>query len=367
MSQTSQAVEMRFTELRISGSGTVEATPLVFKFTSPEHATPIGDLNLHLQTKTVRKEIPGSNKVVEQSLATTWQPFEIAGEWSDSWGNRRSSELGTPERTGAYAFSMVQRFAQFVGRQPLVRWEFDAWSFVGILTDFKIAYKRKGRIGWMITISPHENETIRPRRPVVRKNVQSIPKWMQDARDKGTVLTSSYDSQLRALDLKTDLVSEFKQNALLGINDALDRLQAIDASTFTSDPVNKLLLVASTFRRLRGACLQGQLALSRITSSETIAFDDALQTVGFSEWSHTSIYTLWQMIKIARDGELDCRRRARQRPKALYYPRQGESLERISAQFYGTPNNWRAIYDRNNLSSLVLDGTEELIIPEMAT
>ena len=71
--------EMTITELRRTGAGTLEDVRVVFRWTGVEHSAPQGDLELHLMVKTVRKEMPGSNEVVEQGLAATWQPFLVTG------------------------------------------------------------------------------------------------------------------------------------------------------------------------------------------------------------------------------------------------------------------------------------------------
>jgi nucleoid-associated protein YgaU len=66
----------------------------------------------------------------------------------------------------------------------------------------------------------------------------------------------------------------------------------------------------------------------------------------------------------ADEAERDMRTRAKASPRAIHRPYAGESLYRISERYYGTPSAWRRIYEANNLSSLVLAGTEELLIPE---
>ena len=348
---------MIITELRRTGTGTIDGSGVVFKFSGVQHSSAQGDLNLHLQAKTSRKVIPGSNSVVEQTLAVSWQPFDLVGEWDDKWGN-----IGT-QRDGEFAFNTFQEFSKLVTRAPLVRLELDALSFVGIITDFKVRYVHAAKIGWAFTLSPHVNESVEALR-IVKIETQSIPKWIQDLAGYNDIMEVHFDElQTEVPILQTPRVDEFTR-VMLEINDAINRIQGIGADGFTNDTYRKLMLLATTFRRCRGAAYQATLALSRLTSSADLAFADILHSLRYAEWASSSLTTAWKMIGVATRAEIDTRRRANQRPKAIYYPKRGESLERISMRFYGTADNWRPIYDKNNLSSLVLDGTEELLIPE---
>ncbi len=358
------SVEMVITELRGDGEGVLESPPQVFKFSGREHSSSMNDLELHLKVTTVRKEMPGSNTVVEQAMSATWQPFELNGEWDDKWGNRRPLGIASMNRTGSYAFFMFQEFSKLVSRMPLVRLELDALSFVGLLTDLTVTYRTKTRIGWKVTISPHENETVEVDRPagVVK---QSIPKWLEDSALISRDMNLAFDEIRISSSLKTSMFEKF-QLRLLEVNDALSRLEEVSLDAFIVENLQqRLYLMATTYRRVRNAYKALTDDLISINSAE-LAFEDSLQAASFSEWVHSSLVSAWRAIGLSMNAEDDVRKRAYQKPKAIYYPKRGESLERISMRFYGSANNWRAIYDKNNLSSLVLDGNEELLIPEQA-
>ena len=357
------------TELQRAGDGTLESTPVTFRWTSAEHSSPQGDVGLHLMVKTNRREIPGSNKVVEHAMSATWQPFVLEGEWDDKWGNRRFPSNGVLTRTGTYALEMFREFAKMVTRMPVVRVELDALSFVGLITDLKIGYRTQTYIKWSATISPHINEiiTVDKKRD---KPQQSLPKWVEDASNSLDDVKINYESikgvTLPPVAFKTPQLDRFT-TVLLELNDAIDRMQGIVEDGFHTETESKLLLMASTFRRMRAASKSGIDYLKNSQPDENIGYNDALDEMRYKEWSSGTVEQFWLMIGLSRDAELDCRRRAKQRPRAIYYPKAGESLERISMMFYGTADNWRAIYDKNNLASLNLDGTEELVIPERGT
>lgn len=358
--------ELIITELARAGDGSLEDTPVVFRWTSAEHASPIGDVSMHLMVKTNRREIPGSNRVVEHAMAATWQPFTLDGEWDDKWGNRRFPSNTTLTRTGTYALEMFREFAKLVTRMSIVRVELDALSFVGIITDLKVQFRTQTYIRWSATLSPHVNEIINVDK--TRKIVQqSLPKWVQDATKNRDDIKLSFDG-IKGLDLppiafKTTQLDRFSI-VLLEINDAIDRMQGIVEDGFHTDTESKLLLMASTFRRMRSATKSGFTFLKNSRPDDNIGFADELDRMRYKEWANGSVEQFWLLNGLCRDAELDVRRRAKQRPRAIYFPKSGESLERISLLFYGTADNWRAIYDKNNLSSLSLDGTEELVIPE---
>ncbi len=353
---------MTITEVKRSGGGVLEETQTVFKFTGQDHSSPIGDLQLHLMVKTSRKEMPGSNEVVEHAMAATWQPFELTGEWRDMWGNRNTTNGFS--RTGPFAWFMVEEFAKFVSRMPLVRFELDAFRFICLITDFHIRYQTKSKIGWTMKLSPHINEVMEGTRAPRRTIAQPIAKWIQDLADQSTTMNDNY-KRVQFIPLKTTRLEDFAIK-LAELNAGMDRLQSIGADDLTFGTTNKLLLLATTFRRLRNANIQIALALSRVTSPLDVAFTDVLKMAQYTEWNMGTQTLAWQMVGASSRAEIDALSRARQKPKAIYYPKRGESLERIARRFYGSANSWRIIYDRNNLSSLTLDGTEELIIPESA-
>ena len=52
-------------------------------------------------------------------------------------------------------------------------------------------------------------------------------------------------------------------------------------------------------------------------------------------------------------------------PKARYKVQAGDTLQRISIKYYGTPNSWDKIYDHNKLTSTDLTRGTVLEIPNL--
>ncbi len=347
---------MRIQELRRTGAGTLEDGLVKFEWSGPNHSSMQGTLDLELMVKTVRKEMPGSNEVVEQVLSSTWQPFEMSGEWDDKWAGR------------GFAMGMYNDFSQFVARAPLVRMTLDKHSLVGILTNLKIKYQKESKISWTITMSPHANESfedpalVTDRRDRVRK---PIDQWWQTFKAQLDAMTALRKG-VGNLPLRADVLSTF-DTLLAKVNSVVDQLSNIATNGLQgSDTERDLLRVSSTFRRIRGAGLEVTYGIQKQSNTVDVAYQDVIGTLKYDEWTNTTITALWRSTGLARQAEIDMQSRLGLNPIAIYRPKKRESLERISVKFYGTPDNWTKIYDGNHLKSRVLDGTEELLIPRLA-
>lgn len=358
---TARTAKMSFTQIALV-NGRLTDLSQKFTFSGAEHSSAQGDIDLHLKVETIRKAIPGgSGTVVEHMMSATWQPFEISGEWDDKWGNRAASQFQS-QRSGAFAFTTYQQFAQFVQKMPFVRFEIDELSLVGIITDFKVKYRHYSRIGWQITFSPHINETTYEVRGPALIPTQPIPSWLLSASDVNDRLNGSL-KLLQSLSLKTEILNTIK-GKLLALDDGLDRMNGFVADGLSGSDINTtLLLMATTFGRIRAAALDTSIAVASATSSDHLAYDNVLNAVTFQQWCSDTFTDSMTMVGLTSRAERDIRARAGKNPIAIYYPKPGENLERISAKFYGTEDAWRLIYDASNLHSLVLDGTEELFIP----
>lgn len=343
----------KITELRRSGAGTLEETPVVFEWTGDTHTSMQGELKTSLHVQTARRVLPGSSNVVEHCMSASWEPFECNGEWSDRWAG------------SGFAWDTYLAFARMVQRMPLVRLTLDKMSYVGILTNFTSRYRTVDQIYWSFMISPHLNEAVGAPVPTPPRKVerQSITQWASEARDLADTLQESLINA-QSLPIKTeDVLSANDQQ--LEIEDAVSRVENISINVQVTTPA-QLLLLATAFRRVRGAGINLSAGVQTTRADQAVSYEDALLSLNYEIW-RTQAYTNGLLATgRARQAELDMRARAGQHPRAIYRPRQGESLERISMRFYGTADSWRTIYDANHLESLVLDGTEELIIPQQA-
>jgi hypothetical protein len=343
---------MRIVELRRTGAGTF-AELTKFEWSGPSHSSMQGTLDLELAIKTVRKEMPGGNEVIEQGLSSTWQPFEMTGEWDDKWAG------------AGFAMQMYNDFAPFCARIPFIRFTLDEHSLIGLITNLKIKYKTAAKIFWTLTLSPHRNETftdeIQFAAPKERKPIDQW--WKQFQANLATF--ASFRAGARKIPLSTDVLTKF-DTFMADLNGAVDELGHVATNGLESDTERRLLRLASTFRKIRGAGLRVAFGIQKQASTVDVAYDDVMGTLTYDEWVNTARTQLWRNTGLARLAELDMQARVGHHPKAIYRPKSRESLERISKKFYGTPGNVDKIRDANPGLPNVLIGTEELLIPELA-
>lgn len=341
---------LRIVELRKVG-GSYEETLTEYEWNTRSHSGPQGAMALHLKVKSSRHEMPGSDDVVEHALSATWQPFDLSGDWRDVW-------MGTGEAERTF-----ENFSRTVGKMGPVRLTIGKHSFVGLMTDFKPDYIEPGYYRWAFTFSPHKNESIGPFRLRAAQLYQKpIPTWLEDAKNQRDTLLDSA-AAVQDLPITDDVIADV--TAGLGeIVDAVDRIEGMVDNGFVDNAQRTLLAMATTFRRVRLAGVSVAAQLKGRRADLSIAYDDAINELKFTYWAAQSTFDSWVMSGLARDAELDMRSRAATRPRAIYRPKAGEPLERIALRFLGSAEAWRDIYAANHLDSLVLTGTEELIIPE---
>jgi hypothetical protein len=342
----------RITELRRTGAGQLEALLTTFEWNSQTRSMMQGVLSHELAVKTVREEVPGSDTPVEQVLAATWQPFEFEGEWRDSYAGR------------SFAMDTYREFSRLVGRAPLVRLQLDQLSFVGLLTNLTLIYQTRDRIGWKVRMSPHTNELVgnyRERQAAPRVT-RPIDQWVSDVEDPIEQITG-FSEAAKSIPAADTTVIDIAPG-VDRFNDALDDLKSTALEGLGADAERTLFSLASKFRRVRGAGIELVQTVGQKRADLSVAFDDAIQTLKFTEWTHNTVAEGYRAIGLSSKAEVDMRATAARKPRAIHRCQAGESLERISLRYYGTANNWRAIYDANNLQTLLVDGGQELIIPE---
>ena len=340
------------TELRRTGAGILESTPTVLRWTSGEHSAPRGQIEHALSVKTVRQEVPGSEEPVEQVLAATWQPFPLDGVWDDRYAG------------AGFAARAYDEVARLVQRASLVRLQLDRLSFVGIITELKLGYRTRDRIAWSIVVSPHRNETVgevRPRDTSVSA-IRPVAHHVAVATSTVDTLTAAH-ADAGSIPMATDLHAEAGED-LDALGAVTSKLRAASEAGFEEEAAQRLLGVSALFRAVRGAAQAIPQRFARARSTAQVAYGDVVQTLRFEAWARTAGADARRAIWGAEKASTDLRVQARQRPRAVHRARAGESLKRISQRYYGTADGWRAIYEANNLASLTLVGTEELVIPE---
>lgn len=341
------------TELRRTGQGVIEPTLVQFRFDAKSHTAPVTELAPILRVTTKRDEPVGSTEVVEQVLVAAWQPFSIKGHWDDKWAGF------------GFAQNTLLEFRKLVARGSLVRIEFEELSLEGIITEFAPHYIRRTRIEWEFTFSPHKfgdgearvglivQPTSRPTREHVAE-AERIAGLLADAREAARSIPQT----------GTSLADVGEELGQIDINIGAARISSDRG--IEVDAVRQLTSLAARFRGIRDGTQRVVNSLTKLRSDSHVAFDDAIATLRFDVWVKNSAADGRRLAVRSSDAERDMRLQAAARPRAIYRPFAGESLYAIAIRFYGSPEDWRRIYSANRLSSLRLEGTEELLIPERA-
>lgn len=356
---------MTVTQLTRSGSGQLDQTNVAFSWSGISHSSLQGILQLKLGTKIARKVLPG-NVVVHQAMSAAWEPFVLKGEWRDVW-------MGQGEAKRTYL-----EFAKMVERLPLVRVVVDDQSLVGMIMDPEFGYHHEGWIDWSFTLSPETNETVSADQasgtggPVLQK---SVPQWFQEATDKTQGLHDSVDA---ASDLPLSTEDQLDaQNSLVEVDAAMVRItelstaigptsdQVSDTTNVGTDITDTVWALPTCYERLQRAALAVGVVMAPQSADQALGYDDFILSLRFEQYAHQTTVRTWDLVGHAIDAARDMRSKSSQRPRAIHRARPGESLERISNFYYGTPDNADLIYRTNHLASIVLDGTEELLIPEV--
>lgn len=339
------------TELRRTGAGRLEDTPVVFRWDAASRSMPENIIETPLVVKTHRTELPGADEPVEHVMSVAWQPFELSGQWKDRWAGR------------GFAMSMYREFGRLVARGSLVRIQFSQLSYVGLITDYTPGYRRDDWVTYQFTFSPHQNETIGSTR--LKRVVQVQARPIIDHVGQAQAINAEIAAQQEAA-REIALASSLREDLgidLLALSGVIDRAADAGGHSLETDATQKLLAVGALFRSVRGAAQSVTQRVAKVRSDAHVALDDVIQTLRFDEWTRTTASDARRTMFQSWQAERDMETRARAKPRAIHRARQGESLERIGLR-YGVP--WRLIYDANGLSSYVLNGTEELVIPEVS-
>jgi hypothetical protein len=344
------------TELRRTGAGVLEATPTIFRWDADTRTAPHGDIEQQLQVKTVRTEYPGSDEPTEQVLAATWQPFDLGGEWQDRHAGQ------------GFAMATYRDFARMVLRAPLVRLQLEQWSIIGLITNLRLSYVWEKRVAWTATISPHVHETVGSARTagkILQPSSRPPREHAAIVEDAAADLRAASDA---ARLLPTTGTTTQDAGIQLDLVDAnVDRLNVSVAAGLEIDATAKLQSIAGQFRATRDASISASVSLRPVRSGTLAGFDDAVLWLRLDEYARSSQANQRALALSAQEAEDEARNTAQARPLAIYRPAAGESPYRISARFYGTPNEWRRIWEFNALDTFVLTGEEELVIPQRGT
>jgi len=307
-----------------------------------------------VQQRTSRMDYPGTENVTEQVLGSNFTNFDLKGDWQDKFNS------------AGYAIKTWKDFQAMVRRGNITRIEFKSMAFTGIITDFAWTYRREYDIGYSITFSPHRRVDDAPS----RKNLVAHDKSPSELSDK---IKLAIQNDMKSIN---DRAPSAQLAGSLG-SDLLKDLENLTDSSNAFDIVNTqriLAIGADKGLSLRKAIAITDLVVARaarlservkaVRADTSLLYQTPLSVLHMESWARGLNASALRIAVDGYDAKKQLRRRADPRAKALYRPFAGESLYSISNRFYNTPQRWREIKTRNNLTYTQMTGLELLIIPE---
>lgn len=299
--------------------------------------------------RVIRTDYPAANRPSAQVLGPTNEPMTFEGRWDDRYNFH------------GYAINERQSFEAMCRRGNPVRITFRQEVFDAIISGWDFEYHRDDYIRYSFTVenfgrpdSQEENTTTpTASAPASFDDTNFITQAILDTHK--TAPASAFSGSSR---VTVDGILKSMSASLNGLADTLDTRQGI------LQPVSAFQKTATMFRLVQGDAANVVTALVSARADTEIAFKSAKAVLDFECWSR-GLRSQCAILK-GQTGRAATAMDERGQPKGIgiYYPRKGESLYAISNQVYGTPHCARLIAQRNGLSSLRLDGTEKLIIPE---
>lgn len=347
------------TELRREGDGGFVDTPIKFEWTAAGKSVPRGTWRFGVEQRTVREDYPGSEEPVEQVLGFNFTNEPIAGVWDDRYN------------TPGFALQTMRAMEALVQRGSMVRLEFESLTIHGIIKKADFDYKRPDYIGYSLNFSPHYRVLGSSARPGPgRKRTPEGLKSPREYRDLCGPLVNLLHEKANAepaqyVTLTSEAVPTLKQRVAAIMTAFNDLVAAINQRIAPKvEEFEALKRVASCLSVIKGQAAGLMTDLASAKSSTMVAWDDAKAVIEFDDWTRSMKAYARTLALTSWEGSEELSRRVQPKAIALYYPSARESLYGISLRFYGTPSAWKLIADRNNLQTLMLTGTEALIIPE---
>lgn len=301
--------------------------------------------------RVVRTDYPGARRASAQVLGPKHEPSTLEGRWDDRYN------------FSGYAIAEKRRFEAMCRRGNPVQISFAGEIFDCIITDWSFAYRRDDYIPYSFTIDNYGRPDEDAVRPVVTTAVQSSAQAFDDTKLIADAIAEAH---------KKAPASAITGSSRSGVETALKSMSAnlnklsdvLDTRQGALKPIAEFKKTATMFRMVQGDAANVVTALVTARADTELGIRTAMTVLDFESWSRGMRAQARLLLGTSRKGAQSMEERAAPKAQGTYRPHAGESLYAISRRFYGTPHAWHLIADRNGLSTLRLDGTELLIIPE---
>lgn len=354
MSANDKKREFKVTEVKRTTSGGYTDLSNKFVWDRETQSSPRNAWEYALKLRTVREDYSGGNFVTEQVLGWNFEPFTLEGVWDD--------------RYAGAGFAEGNRLAweAMFTRGPTVRLEFEGIQIVGLITHFAITYRQQFRQGYAFTFSPHvrDDNTIVDLAPRAISNPDDYRVQAQAIVEQAKEfhLAAPREYLVGTIWAGVDAVVTDWDNKMTDVAAIVaNRILVADPA---SQAVNSVARLAQQFTDLATSAGSMLDLVGALPSDTSLSFESALNNLNLECWSRGLAFQARALLTMATQAAQELSQRVDSSTRALYRPHAEESLYAISNRFYNTPHRWRDIQARNNLTGIVLDGTELLIIPD---
>lgn len=315
-------------------------------------ACPLKPWAMPMEQRIVRTDYPNAVLPSRQIMGPRYQAQTFRGHWDD-----RYNGLG-------YAENELERFEGVWRRGNLVRVQYGAQVFEGIVATFTPTWLKAWRVEYEFTLDvdgrPGQQDRVRvPETP-------SDPSTSLDQFDIAAQALTDADQLAPRGAIAGTLADDVTADLTATITARDDLAATVDQRDIAppEQPIDGFTRIATQFRTARNAAgsLLTRLESARADTDMTVR--TAIGVLDFEDWTRTLRWQARIAMGTALAGDKAATARAAPDATRLYRPHLGESLYAIARKFYGTPHAWRLIYDRNALQSFTLAGGEILIIPE---
>lgn len=298
---------------------------------------------------------PGNSEPTIQMLGAEEKTVTIRGRFYSKKYKRDSSLYAVPK-------ALADTFRTMEREGELVKISLGEWRRWAVVAETSFKEKNKGDIEYEIQF-----EIISDRKPTncyqltdtkeesFKDNADMLAaaeKLQSDYMNKESVIGQSFAERLNTY-IDEVATSVAAVNAF--INNALTQAENIEASVTRALGLIKVARrnIANMIRRVGALSYavsgSGSLARQyRAVSATSSAIADVSAIMAFLAKLQSQFEAIRKTL-----------------PKARYKVQSGDTLQRISIKFYGTPNSWDKIYDHNKLTSTDLTRGTVLEIPNL--
>jgi LysM repeat protein len=330
------------------------------------------------EQRLVKDYYPGNSEPAVQVLGPKETDLTINGELKLKRFKRvyspSKTASGTPQLSESDVRSIAENYAKLIDamriRGNLVQIRMGKWHRWAFIEKVEFEFNHLASIKYQIDFfivgfnqplntkisGGYDDDLTRPNTDLTTKALSAIAAMQQFPASMPQSLADFLNGEIAKVAGAIALVTGFVNEALKdieNINQSFNRALGLlnNARAFISQSGRRINAVATDLSTL------GNRTASQW--NKTVATIESINHIHQVRYNYgemlASIQALSAFISLLRQTT----------PLGRYAVKTGDSLQRVSNKYYGTPDNWRAIYDHNKLNSTNLVVGSVLEIPKV--